>query len=73
MKKHEKLIVNISLESRVKPEMERSPSKLLRTLESIINAAIQCRFPEFDVEIGKLEGNWPNSDKEFPTVDQSKY
>ncbi len=67
------LLMHISLESKVKPEMERSPTRLLRTLESIINTAVQVRFPEYDVEIGRLEGNWPDSEKEFPTVDKEDY
>ncbi|KKN67680.1 hypothetical protein LCGC14_0459390 [marine sediment metagenome] len=68
MERRQKLLVHISLESKVKPDMERSPSKVLSTLENIINRAVQVRFPEYDVEIGRLEGNWPDSEEEFPTV-----
>lgn len=63
-----KLKVHITLESKVKPHMERSASKVRRTLQNIINSAVQARFPEFDVEVGTLSGDWPDSDKEFPTA-----
>jgi hypothetical protein len=63
------LVVHISLESEIKPDMERSPTRLLNTLQSIINTTVQRRFPEYEVEIGKLEGHWPDSETEFPTVE----
>lgn len=66
--KRGKLKVHITLESEVKPAMERSAAKVLGTLNSIINHAVQVRFPEYDVEVGSLSGDWPDSDKEFPTA-----
>ncbi|MHA2067981.1 MAG: hypothetical protein ACXABY_26770 [Candidatus Thorarchaeota archaeon] len=73
MVRRKTLKVHITLESEVKPEMERSPSKVCRTLQEIINSAVQARFPEYDVEIGKLEGKWPDSEKEFPTVNREDH
>ena len=68
-----KLLVHITLESPMKPEMERSPSRVIKSIQNIITQAVQLRFPEYDVQIGRLEGQWPDSDKEFTTIDTSKY
>jgi len=62
------LTVNISLETDIKPD-ERSPVHLLITLRNLINKVIQQRFPGYEVEIGKLEGDWPDSDAEFPPTE----
>ena len=69
MKQKNILVVHISLETEIKPDMERSPTNLLITLRGIINTAVQRRFPEYEVEIGRLEGHWPDSEKEFPPTE----
>lgn len=59
-----KLYVHIKLKSAEQPDFERSPASVRGTLQSII----QCRFPEYDVEVNILEADWPGSDKTFPKI-----
>jgi hypothetical protein len=68
-----KLIVHIKLESKKEPERTLNSVNVKGTLESIICSAVQSRFPEYDVELGSLEADWPDSEKNFPKIDSSDY
>jgi len=65
-----KLKARIVLRSDTPPDREISFSHLSRTLEDLINRAIQSRFPEYDLEL-EVESidapDWPQ--EKFPKLD----
>lgn len=68
-----KLCLDITISCQSKPDRELSPTNLINTLEDIINKAFQARFPEYEVEIIKLNADWPDSKKEFPEFNRKKF
>ena len=68
----EKLELDIVLNARKAPDRSISTSRLVGTLESIIQRAVQARLPEFEVEIRSLKANWPGAPENFPEYDLEK-
>ena len=66
-----KLKARIVLRSDTPPDREISFSHLSRTLEDLMNRAIQSRLPEYDIEL-EIESidapDWPQ--KDYPTLDK---
>lgn len=66
------LQLDIKLHSTVKPDREISPVALVGTLEELITIAFRARFPEYQIEINKLEADWPGAEDDFPKFDRKK-
>ena len=72
MSRHKKLEIDIVLNAKYAPDRDLSPSKLARTLESIIKNAVQMRLPGFEVEVRSLKANWPGAPENFPEYNIEK-
>lgn len=42
-------------------------------LQTFLYEKIRDKFPGYDVEVGCIEADWPDSDKEFPKCEQDDY
>ena len=72
MVKIENLEIDIVLNAKKAPGRDISTNKLVRTLEDIINSALQARFPEFNVEVRSMKANWPGAPENFSEYDLEK-
>jgi hypothetical protein len=56
-----KLVVHLRLEAPRRPRRDVQLSKI----SNYLTEKIQEKFPEFDIEVGDVIADWPDSEKDF--------